>query len=311
VTGFYQLKNPFPKAEAGKDAGYVSIGPGSELLAEARHLARSTASQLSADTRDKFNVGKPMKVFGQQGSSSTDDYEPEEYDLSDGTGTAPIHMSMMTTNPYMAPAGMLGTKGGVEKLALLQKKVREMQIDRKTSDGRVQTLEDALQVNNARLTTEVAELKTTTDMLMKKISLLEQLLISKGTNPEDGSEPLIHVTDIRLVATGSKKAAKQYGAATPVSSGKPTKADLAKTSLLGKIRLLKDANYADVRRMMIEEFDDDQMPNAYKFYTIEDGEPELLMIHEKQESRIPVETEVVYIVENQTNVATVKSTNPW
>lgn len=308
VTGFYQLKNPFPKAEA-TDTGYISVGPGSELLAEARHLARSTASQLSSDTRDKFNVGKPMKVFGLPGASSTDDYEPEEYDLSDGTGTAPTHMSMMTTNPYMAPAGMLGTKGGVEKLAVLQKKVREMQIDRKTSDGRVQTLEDTLQVHNARLTTEVGEGKNRIDMLEKKIALLEQLLISKPT--ADGEESLIHVTDIRLVNMGAKPTAKQYGAQAAAPSGKPSKGDLARTSLIGKIRLLKDANYADVRRLMSEEFDETEMPSSYKFYTIEDGEADLLMIHQKQESRIPVETSVVYVVANYAAAAAAPKATPF
>jgi hypothetical protein len=281
VTGFYQLKNPFPKAEG----GYTPSGPGADLLAEARHLARATASSLSSDVRSKFGVGQPLKLFGMNaGTSSTDDWEPEVEDTSDGTGTAPLHMNMMA-NPYMAPVGMLGTSGGMEKLAVVQRKVRDIQMTTKQLDDRSTTLEAQMAAANERLTGEVTNLRTKTEYLERKIALLENLLITKS-DTEDG-DSIVTLTDIRMLTMK-----KGMGGIAP----KPTKADLTRTSLLGKIRLMKDATFADVRRLIVEEFDGEETPDDFKFYTIDDQESQLLPIHQKQEGRVPVDASVVYMV---------------
>lgn len=298
VTGFYQLKNPFPAAQGGGDAGYVSISPGNDVLAEARKLARETATNLSYETKSRYGVGMPLKVFGAT-TGSTDDYEPEEYDLSDGTGTAPSHMSMMMRNPYMAPGavagtvGVAGTKVGLDKLASVQKDVKVMMSKAATADARLDNLERGVEVAHESLKVEVAELHSKNAHLEKKIALLEQLLLNTGGG-DSGDQSLVTVTEVRLI---EKK--KQFGAASGQGSGKPLKTDLARASLLGKVRLLKDATFADCRQSINDDFDESELSGMFKFYTVEEGEAELLMLHQKQEPRVPVEAHVVYVMKDR------------
>jgi hypothetical protein len=198
-------------------------------------------------------------------------------------------MNMMS-NPYMAPVGLLGTGGGMEKLAVVQRKVRDIQMTTQQLDERSTTMEAQMAAANERLSGEVQNLRSKTEYLERKIALLENLLITKSDT--EGGDSIVTQTDIRMLTMK-----KGVGGMAP----KPTKADLTRTTMLGKIRLMKDATFADVRRLIIEEFDSEETPDEFKFYTIDDQEPQLLPIHQKQEGRVPVDASVVYMVPQYRN----------
>jgi len=304
VTGFHQLKNPFPAAKK-EESEYITIGPGSDILAEAKHLARQTQGLLSSETKAKHHIGAPFTQYktiqnSSVGASSTDDYTPEVYDASDGTGTYPTHMGIMAsgsnvgmTNPY--GGGVLGTKNGLDQLNETKKALNMMRTNVGTYDARMINVEKIVGSTKAQMDEEVAGLKEQVEFLQRKLGMMEQLFTSGGANPLKNN--MISVVEVRLLtkAANTKTAG---GAAAGIV--RPTKADLQRTTLLGKLRLLSNATFSDARKSILDEFDREGLPASFKFFSLEDGENELLHIHERQEARMPIDAVVVYMMQFQT-----------
>lgn len=301
VTGFHQLKNPFPAAKK-EESEYITIGPGSDILAEAKHLARQTQGLLSSETKAKHHIGAPFAQYktiqnSSVGASSTDDYMPEVYDASDGTGTYPTHMGVMAsgsnvgmTNPY--GGGVLGTKSGLDQLNETKKALNIMRTSVGTYDARMINVEKEVLSSKSQMETEIAGMKEQIDSLQHKLGMIMDSLTSGAANPSENN--MISVIEVRLLtkATNTKTAG---GAASGIV--RPTKADLQRTTLLGKLRLMSNATFSDARKSILDEFDKEGLPAAFKFFTLEDGENELLQIHERQEARTPIDAVVVYMMQ--------------
>lgn len=58
--------------------------------------------------------------------------------------------------------------------------------------------------------------------------------------------------------------------------------------------------YQEMRTMISEQFDEEHVPKDFKFYMVDVESPELLLVHTKQEAKVPLEDDVsvVYIHSN-------------
>jgi hypothetical protein len=207
-------------------------------------------------------------------------WEPQMEDLDDGTGTEPLHMTMMLKT-------LARQNGNQAEIELVSHKVRSCQMATKQLKECSSNLASKMFAANAQITGDLYDLRNSTESLERKLALLEMQLLDKSDMA--GGEPIASLAEIRVLARKAAGMGSQQG------GGKPMKKDLARTTMLGKIRLLRGSTFADVRRLIAEEFDDEGMPDKYKFYTIGD-EPELVGIHVKQEERIPIDSAVVYMV---------------
>jgi hypothetical protein len=300
AEGFKSLPNPYPegpKEDAGaeNESGYMTVGPtANDLLSQARMIAIAASSGLDPEMKAKYGVGK---ILNQQlmGASSTDDWQPgAEYDLSGGGGR--------DGNPYMGNAGIAGTSAGVQKMASLEAAVLE--VDHRVNANRarlngIEELMDAL-AEGLTLKQEVTELRAKNVTLEKKLLMLEQFLM-KGAADDSEGDGAMTMTEVRLVHVGGGAASAAIGKVSARGRGGasdkklPVKADLATTTLVGKIAVMKGTSYGEMRDMISDQFDDSTLPAAYKFFSVESQSDELLMIHEKQEFKVTLDAYVVYV----------------
>lgn len=277
VTGFHTLANPFPEGEKSDSSGHAptTATTSTDLLAQARALAIETAKGLSPDVRAKYNVGRLINLHSDGNEESS------------------------TDGPYDAnPIDSSGS--GLGRLATLERDIEVLKAKEDARESRMKEL--STQASEAvQLRSEVSELRATSETLHRKVVLLEQIL---RATPQDQKETMTQLTEVRVlkrsIAGASGGVAQRYGAqsggqmTSPVKSNGPTKQDLVNASLIGKIGLFRGGTYADARTMIKEDFDDEDVPEDYKFYTLSD-DSDLLVIHKKQEAKITIDAMVVYI----------------
>jgi len=298
AEGFKSLPNPFPegpKEDAGaeNESGYMTVGPtANELLSQARMIAIAASSGLDPEMKAKYGVGK---ILNQQlmGASSTDDWQAGgEYDLGGGGGG----------NPYMGNPGIAGTSAGVQKMASLESAVLEVDHRVNANRARIEGIEELMDALAEGLTLkqEVTELRAKNVTLEKKLLMLEQFLM-KGAADDSEGDGAMTMTEVRLVHIGGGAAAAAIGKVSARGRGGasdkklPVKADLANTTLVGKIGVMKGTSYGEMRDMISDQFDDSTLPTSYKFFSVESDSDELLMIHEKQEFKVTLDAYVVYV----------------
>lgn len=277
VTGFHTLANPFPEGEKSDSSGHAPITAttSANLLAQARALAIETAKGLPPDVRAKYNVGRLINLHsdGNEESSTDGPYDAKPID---------------------------GSGSGLGRLATLERDIEVLKAKEEARESRMKEL--STQASEAvQLRSEVSELRATSETLHRKVVLLEQIL---RATPQDQKETMSQLTEVRVlkrsIAGTSGGVVQRYGAqsggqmTSPVKSNGPTKQDLVNASLIGKIGLFRGGTYADARTMIKEDFDDEDVPEDYKFYTLSD-DSDLLVIHKKQEAKITIDAMVVYI----------------
>lgn len=283
VTGFHQLPNPFPDGPADAKGEYLQVGPSAtDLLAQARQLAIETASGLSDSVKAKYNVGRLLGL-SSLGDSSTDDYTPQMYDYDDGAQGS-------GGNPYAGRPGLTASAAGATKIAALERDIQILFDKGDARDGQLQVLEEHLAAvaEATKLKGEVAELRAKQAFMEKKMAMLEGLLLDSPGDNAANEGKLARKTEVRLIARAG------FGGGGGARS-KPSVKDLARTDAVGTITLLKNSMYSDARQLILDDFDEDICPSNFKFYELTASGDDLLMVHEKQEGKVPVVPSVLYL----------------
>jgi len=312
VTGFPSLQNPFPSStEPAEDHsgaedsnGYMTIGPTAQnLLTQARMIAMATASGLTAELKDKYNVGKLIQLTSDPngvGSTSTD-----EYDVSG----APLY-----SNPYMTNSGIAGTSVGVKKMQELEEVVVDIDARVRSGNERLESLEQFLDClpQTMTLRQEVLDLRAKNVELEKKLIMLEHLIMRTG--PAENEAPVVSMIDVRQIVKEKQGHSVGRSAGAEKSTAALIAQDLTHTKLLGKIAVPRGTVYSEMRGMISEQFDEAHVPKEFSFYMVseemmETPDSELLRVHTKQESKVPLEEDLSTIYVHSTAVA--KQVNRW
>lgn len=289
AEGFKSLPNPYPEGpevDGGENEnGYMAVGPtANELLSQARMIAIAASSGLDPELKEKYGVGKLLNSNLMGASSTDDDY------AAAGIGG----------NPYLGTPGISGTNAGVQKMASLESAVLEVDHRVNANRARIEGIEELMDTLAEGLTLkqEVTELRAKNVTLEKKLLMLEQFLL-KGAAGDPDNEGAMTLIEVRLIhrsgAAGGVTMGRASGGAATGGKSLPSKSDLLNTSIVGKIAAMKGSTYGEMREMIHDQFDDSEVPRGYKFFSVDADEDDLLMIHEKQEFKVPVDAYVVYM----------------